>query len=146
MDAEFSSVTPEIISPRRDVKFFSVAEADRALALVRRIVSDIRTQYAKAQDLERQYQTAVYGSHQKSEVPSLQMRREEALTRLEELVGELTDLGVELKDWETGLVDFPSIYQNREVCLCWRFGEETVTHWHEVHAGFAGRQPITELF
>ena len=54
-----------------------------------------------------------------------------------------TLVGCELKDWESGLVDFPSRMDSREVCLCWKLGEEQITQWHEVYAGFAGREPIT---
>jgi hypothetical protein len=58
---------------------------------------------------------------------------------------ELKDLGVELKDYFVGLVDFPSVMENREVYLCWRFDESDVAHWHEIDAGFSGRQPIMEI-
>jgi hypothetical protein len=54
----------------------------------------------------------------------------------------LKNLGVELKDYFTGLVDFPSRLEGREVYLCWRFEEAEVCHWHELNAGFAGRQKI----
>ena len=52
--------------------------------------------------------------------------------------------GVELKDLAAGLVDFPSMRQGRVVYLCWRMEEETVSHWHEAGAGFAGRKPIRD--
>ncbi len=55
---------------------------------------------------------------------------------------ELEKLGVELKGAHNGLCDFPSQKDGREVYLCWKLGEEEVTHWHELHAGFSGRQPI----
>jgi len=54
----------------------------------------------------------------------------------------LRKAGVELKDLATGLVDFPSVREGRVVYLCWRMEEETVTYWHEVEAGFAGRRRI----
>ena len=50
--------------------------------------------------------------------------------------------GVEIKDLSTGLIDFPSLRGGRVVYLCWRMGEETITHWHETNVGFAGRQPL----
>jgi len=49
-----------------------------------------------------------------------------------------------LKDYFTGLVDFPSRLDGREVYLCWRFGEDEIAHWHELDAGFAGRQKIRQ--
>ena len=60
------------------------------------------------------------------------------------LVAELADIGCELKDWETGLVDFPARMSGEEVLLCWKLGEPRVAYWHHVHAGFAGRSPISE--
>jgi hypothetical protein len=51
-------------------------------------------------------------------------------------------MGIEVKDIASGLVDFPSIREERIVHLCWRMTEDTITHWHETDAGFAGRQPI----
>ena len=56
--------------------------------------------------------------------------------------GELRGLGVELKDYDIGLVDFPCWMTNREVCLCWKLGEADVGYWHEMDAGFAGRQKL----
>src|SRR5262249_33900136 len=64
--------------------------------------------------------------------------------RMEELVGELRQLGVELKDFFAGLVDFPCWMDGREVYLCWKQGEPEVAHWHEVDAGFAGRQKLLQ--
>jgi hypothetical protein len=64
---------------------------------------------------------------------------------MQEYVDELAKLGVDLKDPETGLVDFPCFHQGREVSLCWRLGEEKVEHWHEVQAGFSKRQPASLL-
>ena len=52
--------------------------------------------------------------------------------------------GIEIKDIATGLVDFPSIRDGRVVFLCWRMGEETITHWHETDAGIAGRRLLEE--
>jgi hypothetical protein len=69
----------------------------------------------------------------------------EYLCHVEALNGHLDFLrgsGVELKDLAAGLVDFPSLRQGRVVYLCWRMEEETVSHWHEIEAGFAGRKPI----
>jgi hypothetical protein len=57
-------------------------------------------------------------------------------------VGELRELGVEMKGMDIGLVDFPGEIDGRPVCLCWRLGEPAVAHWHELDAGYAGRQPL----
>lgn len=64
--------------------------------------------------------------------------------RMLEYQDELHRLGIELKDHHTGLVDFPALMEGREVYLCWRLGEPEVAHWHEIDAGFAGRQRLGE--
>ena len=68
-----------------------------------------------------------------------------SIDRLEQLVDELSGVGVELKDYETGLVDFVGRHDGRDVYLCWKLGEERITHWHELNAGFAGRKPVSTL-
>ena len=66
-----------------------------------------------------------------------------ALVRLAENVGQLESLGVQLKDYERGLVDFPSLREGRVVLLCWQLGEgDQIEWWHDLEAGFAGRQPL----
>lgn len=66
----------------------------------------------------------------------------EAIRRLREDVEHLADLGIVLRDAETGLVDFPCEREGREVFLCWRLGEDRVGFWHDPEAGFAGRRPL----
>lgn len=64
------------------------------------------------------------------------------LTRLQALVDEICSEGCYLKDLESGLVDFPTLWEGREVYLCWKLGEAEVGHWHEIEAGFAGRRSL----
>ena len=66
-----------------------------------------------------------------------------ALTDLTVQIAELESLGVQLKDFERGLVDFPSLRDGRVVLLCWQLGEgDELEWWHDVDAGFAGRTPL----
>ncbi len=53
---------------------------------------------------------------------------------------ELSEAGIQVKDLEAGLVDFPHLRQGEEVFLCWKLGEETIGYWHELESGFAGRK------
>jgi hypothetical protein len=62
--------------------------------------------------------------------------------KLDMLVHQIQDLGVLIKDINLGLLDFPALKDEREVYLCWQYGEGDIAFWHEVEAGFAGRQPI----
>lgn len=61
-------------------------------------------------------------------------------------VYEIESLGVKIKDFRAGLVDFPYEHDGRLVYLCWKLDEDQISWWHEVDAGFAGRQPLTEDF
>jgi hypothetical protein len=60
--------------------------------------------------------------------------------RVDTLVRQILATGAILKDINAGLVDFPALRDGREVYLCWRYGEEQLAYWHEIDAGFAGRQ------
>ena len=65
-----------------------------------------------------------------------------AVHRLRNLAQEINDSGIILKDLERGLVDFPALWEGREVYLCWLLGESSIQFWHEIDTGFAGRQPL----
>lgn len=65
-----------------------------------------------------------------------------AMAELRAGAAELDALGIELKDPDTGLIDFRSLRDGHVVYLCWRLGEEGIAWWHELDAGFAGRQPL----
>lgn len=97
----------------RDVRFFSLEEANRQLPLVRRIVEDILEQ------------------HEAGNADEVQA-----------LVEELQELGCFFKGFSEGLVDWYSYYADRPVFLCWKLGEREIGYWHQVDAGFMGRQPI----
>jgi len=64
------------------------------------------------------------------------------LQTLQGLINELSDFGCELKEPDTGLIDFLSLRNGREIYLCWHLGEERINFWHHLNAGFAGRQPL----
>jgi len=125
-------------------KYFTPQEADRALVLVGRIVEDMITEYARLGDMQEGLDRAkASGSDERYE-----LAREDLLAtanRLHGFLQELEEIGVEIKDWERGIVDFPCLLDGREICLCWTFGEPHVAYWHEPQAGYAGRQPIETL-
>jgi hypothetical protein len=73
-------------------------------------------------------------------------RRDAALAELRAAVEDLQSLGCVVKDLDTGLIDFPTLYRGVEVYLCWRLGEETIAFWHGVDEGFRGRRPIDQDF
>jgi len=70
--------------------------------------------------------------------------REKALQRVKYSVAEIDATGVQVKDLDIGLLDFPCIVDGETILLCWKLGEKKITHWHGTTEGFAGRKPIDE--
>lgn len=76
----------------------------------------------------------------------LKARRDSAAEELNSSLDAINGLGVQVKDLDSGLIDFPTLYRGREVLLCFRLGETGIAHWHEVDGGFSGRWPIDRDF
>jgi hypothetical protein len=70
--------------------------------------------------------------------------RTKAEQRAKDALGEIDSIGVQVKDLDIGLLDFPCQVEDRVVLLCWRMGENSIMHWHSTDEGFAGRKPIDE--
>ncbi len=70
--------------------------------------------------------------------------REKAVQRVKDSIAEIDSIGVQVKDLDIGLLDFPCEVEGRTVLLCWKLGEKSITHWHGVSEGFAGRKRIDE--
>jgi len=71
---------------------------------------------------------------------------EEHVKRARETVQEIDEIGVQVKDLDSGLLDFPCRMDDDVVLLCWKSGESAIEHWHTMESGFSGRQPIDERF
>jgi hypothetical protein len=131
--------------PRR---LFTVEQANAALPLVRVIAQDLAD--LSSEVIERRQRIAhLRGGRNvnsndpySSELAQIEEELERDAERLEGYVEELRDLGVEPKYGPEGLVDFPSLIDGRVVFLCWKIGEAEITCWHEIDAGFRGRQPL----
>ena len=70
--------------------------------------------------------------------------REKTIQRVKDALAEIDATGVQAKDLDIGLLDFPCQVEGRTVLLCWKLGEPGITHWHDTSEGFAGRKPIDE--
>ena len=125
--------------PSKTRKRFTLEGANKALPLVTRIVRDIVNTHERATQLQAKLEEST------GRESGLQSQLDSALEQLQDYVDELGSIGVELKDYESGLIDFPGRHQGRDVYLCWRLGEEHVDHWHELHTGVSGRQSTTNL-
>lgn len=82
----------------------------------------------------------------REKVTKLVASRVASATILKQELAAIEEMGVQVKDLEVGLIDFPTLFRGEEVLLCWRFGEEKIEHWHGLTEGFRGRRPIDEEF
>jgi hypothetical protein len=128
-------------------KYFTLEAANRSLTLVRPIVSDILTKMRDAESVhaEVKYEKSQPSASEASLLDKI-ARAEKLLNEIEYHMKEMEQLGVLLKDLKIGLVDFPCLYQNRVVYLCWRLDEAEIKSWHEVDRGYGDRKPIDKSF
>lgn len=130
------------------VRLFSLEEANRLIPVLEPLLAALADK--KAEILAKQAElTALLKT---AEAPSGERRADRVVRGKEELkfiaeefnvsLHEVSRLGCLVKDVDLGLVDFPTLHQGREAFLCWRRGEPTVAHWHELDEGFAGRKPL----
>jgi hypothetical protein len=70
--------------------------------------------------------------------------KEKALQRVKDALAEIDATGVQVKDLDIGLLDFPCRVHDQTILLCWKLGEKQITHWHGLEEGFRGRKPIDE--
>ena len=132
------------------MRFFTEEEANAALEVVRPLVErlvDARKRLVHVAGRLEEVEGRVSGNGgglDPERVRELQDRAAEAANDIAGLVSELEEAGVQVKDLDEGLVDFPALHPEREeaVLLCWRLGEDAVAHWHGVEEGFAGRKPL----
>jgi hypothetical protein len=121
-------------------RHYSLEEATEALPLVVELIERMRRARTRLTDAEARAAlsdaTPTNGGGDPGRTVS-----EGFLELRESLIG-LQAMDVVLRDLETGLIDFPSLRDGREVYLCWQEGEDEITFWHEVDAGFAGRRPL----
>ncbi|HXO85355.1 MAG TPA: DUF2203 domain-containing protein [Gemmatimonadales bacterium] len=130
-------------------KLFTLAEADRTLPLVKRIVQDIMTVYPQWKDLVAQYELVSSKARpewgESQEQLDLKVQIDHVAVKINGFLGELEQVGCEFKGFDDGLVDFHGRLNDHEILWCWKFGEDRIGHWHELDAGFAGRQPLPEV-
>lgn len=128
---------------------FTLEEAQQLLdsefrALAERMVEE----RAKSRDLEARWRKLVIaigsngGNMERPEVRDLQAAVQASHAELEEIVGKFTAEGVQVKDMDRGLIDFPAWVGDQDALLCWHVGEERIAFWHSPEDGFAGRKPL----
>lgn len=131
---------------------FSPGEANRLLPRVRPLVERMvehRRALVAAQRVRERALGRIAGNggdYSPGELADLAEDVEREATEVARAVRALTELGVQVKDLDSGLVDFPAARADGEiVLLCWRLGEDEIAWWHSEQGGFAGRRPLSEL-
>lgn len=126
-----------------EMKIFTVQEANALLPDVRVIVGKIQRAHRKVSQYRDEAKQASEAAERGGGGMAEGVAYAVALTALTTEISELEALGVQLKDFERGLVDFPSLRDGRVVLLCWQLGEgDELEWWHDIDAGFAGRTPL----
>lgn len=127
-------------------KYFSLAEANRTLPFVSRIVADLCEAYPRWRALVDQYEIVAAGARpetgESEEQLELKRRIDAVAVEINGFLEELEQVGAVFKGFPGGLVDFYGRLEGRDVFWCWKHGEPAITHWHETDAGFAGRRPV----
>ncbi len=130
-------------------RFFTLAEANRTLPLVKRIVEDVLSVYPHWKDLVDRYGLIAAQARpewgESQEQLNLKAEIDAAAGKINGYLGELEQIGCEFKGFDKGLVDFHGRLGEREILWCWKLGEDRIMHWHELEAGFEGRQPLPEV-
>lgn len=130
------------------MRYFTPEEANDALADVRPLVERMvahRRAHTEALEVQEELEGRIRGNGggippaQLAEAAAVVEREARALARA---LDEVVQHGVEVKDLDEGLIDFPALRSGETVLLCWKLGEESVRYWHAVEEGFAGRRPL----
>ena len=125
------------------MKLFTVEEANSILPNVRPIVHTIQRTHRRLVASESAAKQAAEGAESGGGGMAGGLRYAELLLELSVGANQLEALGIQIKDYNHGLIDFPSMRDGRVVLLCWKADEgDNIEWWHDVEAGFAGRQPL----
>jgi hypothetical protein len=133
-------------------KHFTLNEAQNLLPQVERLLQDamrLKPEFdSAAADINRiKERVHIMGGTLIDRGAALErrQRKESSSKQLRQALEEILGMGIQIKDIETGLIDFPTRFRGREVYLCWKFGEKDIAYWHG-DEGFRGRKPIDRDF
>src|SRR6266851_6880452 len=125
------------------MKLFTLEEANSMLLSVRPIVKSIQRSHRRLRSFQSTAKLAADAAENGGGGMPKGSQYARLLIDLSLLAGQLESLGVQLKDYANGLIDFPSMRDGRVVLLCWKADEgDQLEWWHDVETGFAGRQPL----
>ena len=140
-------------------RFYDLDEANAAIPEVRTILESLRDQRAElirlrdavlahaAEDESRGESRGDATTEAKidADVRVLRLRMQGVIDRMQAGVVRIDEMGITLREIETGLIDFPALASGRQIWLCWRLGEGDIEWWHELTEGFGGRQALADL-
>jgi hypothetical protein len=140
-------------------RFYDLDEANAAIPEVRTILESLRDQRAELIRLRDEVLAhasedetrgegrgdATTEAKTDADVRVLRLRMQGVIDRMQAGVVRIDEMGITLREIETGLIDFPALASGRQIWLCWRLGEDDVEWWHELSEGFSGRQTLAEL-
>ncbi|HEU5424586.1 MAG TPA: DUF2203 domain-containing protein [Nitrolancea sp.] len=132
---------------QRGHKLFTLAEALALLPRLRELLTALQTERREmAEELRalEQLTSAMRANGHAAEAARREKRLGELTAAIRSGLQQMATLGVEVKDLDSGLVDFPSLREGRVVYLCWRLDEPTIAYWHELDTGFLGREPLDQ--
>jgi hypothetical protein len=132
-------------------KTFTLDEAQSLLPVLESLLrTTIRAkkviEEAEAEQQALQHRVFLHGGMFLDVVPLARRKAERAKAeqRIKDTLAEIDSIGVQVKDLDIGLLDFPCEVEGQIILLCWKLGEKSITHWHGTQEGFAGRKPIDE--
>ena len=134
-------------------RYFTLSEARAALPLVGRSMREAihsKTRHSEAENSLNHLTQRILMSGgiqvDTAQAEAWKNQYDSSAAALKSALERIEEMGVLVKDLDTGLVDFPTLFEDREVYLCWRVDESDIAHWHGVEEGFAGRKAIDRHF
>jgi len=130
---------------------FSLDDAQMLLPVLESLLRRAMETKKRVEEIEQQFQKTNYRIFLLGGVEPdiralarLRAESDKAVQVFKDTRGEIEATGVQVKDLDVGLLDFPCVVDKEVILLCWKLGEEKITHWHGIEEGFAGRKPIDE--
>ena len=135
------------------MKTFTLDEAQSLLPVLESLLKRARDGKEAAEQMENDLsdlgRRIFLSGGMKVDITKVAQQRAELeghMQRVRESIAEIDSIGVQVKDLEAGLLDFPFRLDDQVVLLCWRSGEPAIEHWHTLESGFQGRKPVDERF
>lgn len=126
-----------------ETRIFTRSEANDMLPRLRPLLEDLRGEWGRIREMNPEIrkvrERAMFDAFHPRGVEYV-----EAVSHLTGLISEIRRMGVLVKDLDKGLCDFPYRKSDRVVYLCWHLGEDSIAYWHDIEAGFAGREPLKD--